>query len=70
MEESETERNPANEKKILYSSGVHSFKIEKHVIDFCAHITTCGPFKSFSLTHGVSAFCESITGTFVWMGIT
>lgn len=55
-------------KSFIMTSGIHSFKKEKYVIDFCAHITTPGPFKSFNLTHGVSTFCGSITGTFVWMG--
>lgn len=55
-------------KFFIMTSGGHSFKKEKYVIDFCAHVTTLGPFKSFSLTNGVSAFCGSITGTFVQMG--
>lgn len=42
------------------------------VHNFCVHITTPGPFNSFNqmntAPHGVSAFCGSITGTFVWLG--
>lgn len=47
-------------------------KKKNRVHDSCVHITTPGPFNSFNqmntAPHGVSAFCGSITGTFVLAG--
>lgn len=71
---SETERETLQMKKIFFilTSGAHISEKEKYAIDFCIHISTPGPFKSFNQIkispHRVSAFCESITGMSMWRG--